>query len=80
MTSIELEKVALYIDATIIGENLGVEPALVHARMRGVMGGSAPPTERIAHLGAAKTAALRDFNPVYDRSGSEPAVTASQYW
>jgi hypothetical protein len=33
MTSIEFEKGALCIDATIIGENLGIEPALVHARM-----------------------------------------------
>jgi hypothetical protein len=38
MTSIELEKGALCIDATIIGENLGVEPALVHARMRASVG------------------------------------------
>ena len=28
------------------------------------------PTERIAHLSAAGVAALRDFDPAYDRSGS----------
>jgi hypothetical protein len=27
-------------------------------------------TERIAHLGTEETAALRDFDPAYDRSGS----------
>jgi hypothetical protein len=28
-------------------------------------------TERIAHLGTEETAALRDFNAAYDRSGSK---------
>jgi len=29
------------------------------------------PTERIAHLSAPGVAALRDFDPAYDRSGSK---------
>src|SRR5262249_22426583 len=29
------------------------------------------PSERIAHLGRRRTAALRDFNPRYDRFGSK---------
>ena len=31
-------------------------------------------TERIAHLGTAGGAALRDFDPAYDRSGSESVI------
>jgi hypothetical protein len=35
------------------------------------------PSERIAHLDVAKTAALRDFNPRYDRSENASPVGAS---
>src|SRR5262245_30849015 len=41
------------------------ERAPVHCPMPPVLR-----TERIAHLGTEETAALRDFNPAYDRSGS----------
>src|SRR5262245_22547785 len=34
---------------------------------------SAPPTDRIAHLG---TAAMRDFNPAYDRNGSKAVLVS----
>jgi hypothetical protein len=31
-------------------------------------------TERIAHLGTEETAAMRDFNAAYDRSGSDSVL------
>jgi hypothetical protein len=37
-----------------------------------MLGASVLPTERITHVGAGELAGLRDFNPAYVGSGSQP--------